>query len=150
MLARIAPSFSLLDAKHVAGIILRADGSGHNGGGTYDVLGPTGTSLGYPTVAARSGDQVVLFGVGFGPTFPGVPAGSTFSGAWPTTNSARILVGGVTSPAVVLEPSFSGLSSAGLYQVNIRIPAGLGSGELPINAIIRGAQAQTGVVIALQ
>ena len=40
--AQFAPSFSLLDAKkHVAGIILRPDGSGAYGGGTYDILGPT-------------------------------------------------------------------------------------------------------------
>jgi len=53
-LARFAPAFSLLDATHVTGIILRPNGSGTNGGGTYDILGPTGNSLGYPTVAAGS------------------------------------------------------------------------------------------------
>ena len=36
-LAPFAPSFSLLDAKHVAGIILRSDGSGAYGGGSYDI-----------------------------------------------------------------------------------------------------------------
>jgi uncharacterized protein (TIGR03437 family) len=126
-LARIAPSFSLLDAKHVAGIILRADGSGAYGGGTYDLLGPKGNSLGYPTVAARAGDLVTLFGVGFGPTFPDVPAGHAFSGALATTNSARVIIGGIDLPPVAVDPSFCGLSSAGLYQINIRIPAGLGA-----------------------
>jgi uncharacterized repeat protein (TIGR03803 family) len=42
-MAKIAPMFDLLDSKHVAGIILRPDGSGGYGGGSYDVLGPTGT-----------------------------------------------------------------------------------------------------------
>ena len=74
-LAAFAPSFSLLDGKHVAGIIIRSDGSGAYGGGTYDILGPTGSSLGYPTVAAKAGDTVELFGVGFGPTTPTVPRG---------------------------------------------------------------------------
>ena len=67
-LGRFAPSFALLDAKHVAGIIPRSDGSGTYDGGTYDVLGPSGSSLGYPTVGARAGDTIELFGVGFGPT----------------------------------------------------------------------------------
>ena len=41
MLARFAPSFNLLDTKHIAGIIIRSDGSGAYGGGTYDIIGPT-------------------------------------------------------------------------------------------------------------
>jgi len=56
-LGSVAPSFSLLDATHVTGVIVRPDGS-------YDILGPTGTSLGYPTVAAKAGDSVDLFGGG--------------------------------------------------------------------------------------
>jgi len=69
-LAPFAPSLLLLDSKHVAGIILRTDGSGAYGGGTYDIIGPTGTSLGYRTVAPRAGDTISLFGTGFGPTAP--------------------------------------------------------------------------------
>src|SRR5580658_764661 len=79
-LAPFAPSFSLLDSEHVAGLILRQDGSGAYGGGAYDVLGPTGKSLGYATVAAKAGDIVELFGFGFGPTTPAVPSGQVFSG----------------------------------------------------------------------
>jgi hypothetical protein len=33
-LARFAPSFNLLDTKHIAGIIIRSDSSGAYGGGT--------------------------------------------------------------------------------------------------------------------
>ena len=36
-LASVAPSFNLLDSKHIAAIILRSDGSGSSGGGTYDI-----------------------------------------------------------------------------------------------------------------
>lgn len=78
-LAQFGPSFFTLDGSHVAGIILRSDGSGTYGGGTYDIVGPTGTSLGYPTVAAKAGDVVELFGTGFGPTNPAVMAGRAFS-----------------------------------------------------------------------
>ena len=91
-LARFAPSFSLLDSKHVAGIIIRSDGSGAYGGGTYDIVGPTGSSLGYPTVAAKAGDTVELFGVGFGPTSPTVPAGAAYTGAAPTTNPVTLSI----------------------------------------------------------
>src|SRR6202034_3396233 len=80
-LAQFGPSFLLLDAKHVAGIILRSDGSGAYGGGPYDIIAPTGTSLGYKTVSAKASDTIVLFGTGFGPTTPAVSAGQAFSGA---------------------------------------------------------------------
>lgn len=85
-LAPSGPSFSLLDAKHVTGIILRSDLTGAYGSGAYDIVGPTGSSLGYATVAAKAGDVIELFGVGFGPTSPAVPAGHTFSGAAAATN----------------------------------------------------------------
>ena len=79
-LTQFGPSFLLLDNKHVAGIIVRPDGSGAQGGGTYDFIGPTGNSLGYATVAAKAGDTVELYAVGLGPTNPVVPAGRGYSG----------------------------------------------------------------------
>jgi uncharacterized protein (TIGR03437 family) len=133
-LSQFAPSFPLLDNKHPAGIILRADGSGAFGGGTYDVVGPTGTSLGYPTKAAKAGDSLVLFGVGFGPTTPAVPAGKPFSGAAPANNPVTFNINGTT-----VTPSFSGISSAGLFQFNITVPSGLGTGDVPITATVGGA-----------
>ena len=97
-LGPVAPSFLLLDGRHVTGIILRSNGAGAYAGGTYDILGPTGNSLGYATVAAKAGDSVVLFGVGFGPTTPAVPAGQVFSGAAQTTNMVSLLIKGVSGP----------------------------------------------------
>jgi len=144
-LGEFAPSFALLDSTHVAGIIPRSDGSGAYGGGTYDILGPTGGSLGYPTVAAKAGDSVELYGVGFGPTNPSVPAGQAFSGAAATTNPVQIAISGKT-----VLPSFSGLSGAGLFQINVTIPAGLGSGDLALVGSVAGVQTQTGVVISLR
>jgi uncharacterized protein (TIGR03437 family) len=144
-LGPVSPSFLLLDAKHVTGIILRSDGSGAYGGGAYDIIGPTGTSLGYPTVAAKAGDTVELFGVGFGPTNPVVLAGQAFSGAAETTNPVRLTIGNTP-----VTPSFAGLSSAGLYQINLTVPVGLGIGDLSLVATVAGAQTQFGVVISLQ
>ena len=144
-LAQFAPSFLLQDAKHVSGIILRSNGSGALGGGAYDILGPTGTSFGFPSVAARAGDTVTLFGVGFGPTNPAVPAGQAFSGSAPTTNSVQVLINNVS-----VTPTFAGLSSAGLYQLNVTIPAGAGTGDVSLQASVGGARTPAGVVISLQ
>src|SRR5215469_12005312 len=58
----VSPSFSVLNRRYVAGLILRSDHSGAYGGGTYDILGPTGMTFGYKTVADQPGDIVELFG----------------------------------------------------------------------------------------
>lgn len=145
ILSQYAPSFSLLDEKHVAGIILRSDGSGAYAGGTFDILGPGGNSLGYPTQAARPGDNVELFGVGFGPTTPAAQAGRSFSGAAATNSPVAVLINYVS-----VAPSFAGLSSAGLYQLDLTIPSGIGSGDVSIQATTGGALTQPGVEISLQ
>jgi uncharacterized protein (TIGR03437 family) len=144
-LAPFAPSLALLDDKHVAGIILRPNGSGAYGGGSYDIIGPTGTSLGYRTVAAKAGDTIALYAVGLGPTNPSVPSGTAFTGAAPTTNPVKVLISGTS-----VTPSFAGLSGAGLDQLNLTVPVGLGTGDVSVAALVGGLQTQSGVVISLQ
>jgi uncharacterized protein (TIGR03437 family) len=144
-MAQVSPSFFLLDAKHAAGIIIRSNGLGAYGGGTYDILGPTGNSLGYATVAAKAGDTVELFATGLGPTNPVVPAGQAYSGAAPTTNAVTLRINNLS-----VSPGFAGLSGAGLYQINLTVPAGLGTGDVSLVATVGGTQTQTGVVISLQ
>ena len=137
-LGPISPSFLLLDQTHVTGIILRS-------GGKYDILGPTGTSLGFPTVAAAAGDTLELFCVGFGPTVPVVPAGQPVTASALTTNMVQLKIGG--TPVM---PLGAGIGSAGLYQVNVTIPPGLGTGDLTLVATVGGLQTQSGIVISLQ
>jgi len=146
-LGDFGPSFSVLDGKHVAGIILRPNGTGAYGQGanSYDIVGPTGTSLGYATVAAKAGDTVELFGVGFGPTTPPVPAGAPFTGTAITTNTVGLTIGGTTVTTLG-----AGEGSAGLYQVNVMIPSGLGTGDKALLATVGGASTESGVLITLQ
>jgi len=148
-LNQYSPSFSVADTSEgvefVTGIILRSNNSGAYGGGTYDVLGPRGTSLGYPTVPAKAGDTVELFAVGLGPTTPFVPAGQAYSGAAPINSSLTLYINNV-----VVKPSFVGISSAGLYQINLTVPPGLGEGEVPIQAMIGGMQTQAQVWFSLE
>jgi uncharacterized protein (TIGR03437 family) len=144
-MAPFGPSFFLLDSKHVAAIIPRSNGSGAYGGGSYDIVGPTGTSLGYRTVAAKAGDVIELFGTGFGPTNPAVPAGHAFSGSAPTTNPITLRINNVN-----VTPAFAGESGAGLYQINLTVPSGLGTGDMALQATVGGVQTPSGVVISLQ
>jgi uncharacterized protein (TIGR03437 family) len=149
-LGTVGPSFLLLNGLHVTGIILRPDGSGSQSKGTagsYDLLGPTGSSFGYPTVAAKAGDTIELFGVGFGPTNPPVTAGKALApGVFGTaTNTIQLTINGKT-----LTPSFAGITQAGLYQFNLTLPAGLGTGDVPLLGTVAGVQTPSNVVISLQ
>jgi uncharacterized protein (TIGR03437 family) len=148
-LASVNPSFSLLDAQHVAGIILRLDGTGAfgSGPGSYDVIGPTGRTLGFQTHAVKAGDIISLFGVGFGPTDPPVPAGQVISvqGGAKLTNPVTVLIGNAP-----VTPSFAGLTQAGLYQLNLTVPAGIGSGELALVAQTGGVQTQASVILSAE
>ena len=144
--APASPAFCLLgDGKHVAGIILRADGSGAFGGGTYDVIGPLGDSLGYPTVPAKAGENIVLFGVGFGSTNPPDYIYSKSPGTAVAANPVAITIAGTSIP-----PSFAGLSSPGLFQFNLTVPTGLGIGDVPLSATVLRASTQNNVVISLR
>ena len=144
-----SPAWSLLgDDKHVAGIIVRPDGSGAygSGSGSYDIIGPTGTSLGYKTVAAKAGDTIVLFGNGFGPTSPPIPAGQAYNGT-PTTAVDDVAV---TINSHPVSSFFTGAAFPGLFQFNITVPAGLGTGDQPLSALVNGVSTPVGVMIALQ
>jgi trimeric autotransporter adhesin len=145
-LAPYGPSFSMLsDARHVIGEIATPDGSGAYGAGSYDLVGPSGT-FSFSTRPVKAGETLVLYGVGFGPTTPSVPAGKIFSGSAPVDNPVTITIGGV--PANVV---FGGITEAGLYQFNLTVPPNTGSGDQALLATtVNGAQTPLGVVVAVQ
>jgi len=143
-LAPISPSFSLLaDGVHVAGVIPTPDGTGAYGGGTYDLVGPAGV-FAFSTRPVKPGETLTLFGVGFGPTNPAVPAGKVFSGEAATINQVMISIGGV--PANV---AFEGITESGLYQFNITVP-NTGSGDQALKAVVVGIQTQLGPLVTVQ
>ena len=133
-LAPASPSFSLLDAKHVAAIILETSG--------YSIVGPTG-AFAYYTRPVLPGENLVLYGVGFGPTNPSVKAGELFASAAPTVNPVTVTIGGVQAPV-----AFAGLVGAGLYQLNVTVPE-VGPGDQPIQATVNGVQVPVGPVVTI-
>jgi uncharacterized protein (TIGR03437 family) len=147
-LAASSPSFSLLgDGHHAVGIIIDPNGGGTQGGGTYDLLGPTATGAGFRP--AKRGEPVALYGVGFGPTSPAVPPGSLYTcpaaGCASLVTLPQISVGGVS-----VTVAFGGIVSAGLYQFNFTIPSTVGSGDQTLVAIVNGQQTQSSIVIPIQ
>jgi uncharacterized protein (TIGR03437 family) len=149
-LEAFGPSFCLVgSSRYIAGIVIRNDGSGLQGGGTYDFIGPNGTSLGFPTRPVKAGDVVELYGVGFGPVNPPIPAGQlvpagTYGTALASSNIAFV-IGGIS-----VKPDFAGITEAGLFQFNLTIPAGVGSGDVAIAATAGGLQTPANILIAAQ
>ena len=142
-LAAASPCFITLgDGQHVAAIIATPDGSGTYGGGTYDLLGPTG-AFPYATRPARPGESIVLYGIGFGPTNPAVPAGAPYAGAAPTRAPVAVSIGGVSTAV-----AFAGITSAGLYQFNLTVPD-IGAGEMPLSATVSGAAIAPGGIVSV-
>ena len=93
------------------------------------------------TVAAKSGDVLIFWATGFGPTDPPTPAGAAVTGA-PKAATPSITVGGVpvTSIYAVLSPG-----SAGLYQIAVQLPDSLPAGIAVVQATIGGVPSPGGV-----
>jgi uncharacterized protein (TIGR03437 family) len=136
-----APSFSLFNSKYPAAIV-QTTGPGNSGAG-YDYIGPTG-AFPFPSRPVAAGETVILFGVGFGPTNPTVPAGQVFSGAAPCVTLPQITIGGITATV-----AFAGIIEAGLYQFNVVVP-NAGSGDQLLQASIGGQTTPAGIYITLQ
>jgi uncharacterized protein (TIGR03437 family) len=139
VLADDGPSFSLLeDNKYAAAIIPAADGS-------YAITAPAGR-FSYTTRPVVAGENLVLFGVGFGPVSPAVPAGKPFSGSAVTTSPVTITIGGVPAPV-----AFAGMTSAGLYQFNVTVPVTPTKGDQVLQATLgSGVKTSTSVYIDVE
>lgn len=145
VLAQTGPSLSLFDSKYPAAVIPTPDGSGAYGNGAYayDLLGPSGY-FSFKTRSAKVGDTVELFGVGFGPTNPGVAAGQAYNGAANSAYPVSVSIGG--TPATI---AFSGMTGGGLYQINVVVP-NVASGDQVVDASVLGVHAQPNIYIPVQ
>ena len=127
------PGFFMFPSNFVAAV--RSDGA---------FIGKAGLFAGLATVPAKPGDVLLLFGTGFGATNPPVAAGSVYSSAAPTTRPVTITIAGIDCPV-----AFAGLTGAGLYQMNVTIPAAVPNGDQPIVATINGQRTQAGALITI-
>ena len=73
--------------------------------------------------AARPGISLEIFATGPGATATPVAPGLVFSGAYSTTSTPEVTIGGTAAPG-----SYCGLIGAGWYQINLTVPGGLSAG----------------------
>jgi uncharacterized protein (TIGR03437 family) len=129
----VAPSFLLFGAtEYIAS--RHADTS---------LLGPTSLYPGSST-PAQPGEEITLYGVGFGLTTTTLVNGSAMqSGSLPAFPVCSI--GG--NPATL---AFAGLISAGLYQLNVTIPTAAANGDNPVSCTYGGFTTPAGGLITVQ
>ena len=129
----VAPAFFLQgDAKHI--VATHADGT---------LIGPTTTKGATP---AAPGEPIVLYGTGFGVTSPAAPEGQLITTPLSLVTPPTITIGGTaTGP-----PAFAGLTYAGLFQINVTVPASAASGDVPVVALVGSTASPGTAVIAVQ
>jgi uncharacterized protein (TIGR03437 family) len=131
-LANFSPALFLWQSKYA--VAQHAD---------YNAVGPPGLFPNVTTTPALPGEAVVLYGTGFGPTNPAVPAGVLTSHAVPLANPVTAQIGGIDA-----EVSYAGLAAgfAGLNQINITVPDTAPDGDLPLVLNIGGVATPTALV----
>lgn len=99
-------------------------------------------------VAAKPGDMISLWGTGFGLTSPASPEGAIVSSKATVTGTVAVSIGGVSLAAAdIVYAGLSPGSISGLYQLNVRVPAGLPDGNAKVVASVAGASTQDGLSI---
>jgi uncharacterized protein (TIGR03437 family) len=113
----------------------------------YSIAAKNGTFSGLTTVPAKPGEVITLWGTGFGPTNPAVPAGQQPKVQAPPIQSAvTVTLGGTQVP--VLGSVLSGYAAT--YQVAIQVPASMPDGEYPVVATANGAASPSNVILAVR
>ena len=87
---------------------------------------------------AKPGEVIILWGSGFGPASPAVPAGQVFTGANKLANPVTVTIRG--QPAAV---DSAGVVGAGLVQINVHVPASINNGDAAVGATVGGVATQT-------
>lgn len=112
--------------------------------GDYTVVGATTLYAGQST-PAKPGEEIVLFGNGFGPTNPAAPDGQIVSTPLNCVNMPSISFNNVAATVI-----FAGLSATGLYQFNVVVPPGTADGDIPVTAQVGGVSTTAGTIITVQ
>lgn len=91
---------------------------------------PTGAVSGVTSRPAKAGDEIVLYGIGFGSVTPDLLAGNLVQESNTLASTFSMTLGGVA----VTNVPYDGLAPGytGLYQFNIVVPATAGTGAVPL------------------
>jgi uncharacterized protein (TIGR03437 family) len=115
--------------------------------GDGSVVLPSGSTGSGASRPAKVGETITMYGVGFGPVSPSIPAGQIVKQSNTLAEKFHVLFGGV--PATI---SYAGLApgSVGLYQFNVVVP-NVGSGSaIPLTFTVANFTGQQTLYTAVQ
>lgn len=99
----------------------------------------------------QPGDVLQLYATGLGITNPVWQAGEMPSRPTNLWDMLTVTIGGTTVPATdVLYAGVVPGAISGLYQINLRVPATVGDGEVPIGLAIGGVSSPSGTTITVR
>jgi uncharacterized protein (TIGR03437 family) len=110
-------------------------------------VAPAGALAGVKSRPARSGDELELFAEGLGPTAMPYPVGQALTQPYPVADLSQVQVTVDNLPAVV---QFAGVTFAGVFQVNIRVPQLTRAGDLPVVMTVAGQSTPANVLLNFQ
>jgi uncharacterized protein (TIGR03437 family) len=107
---------------------------------------PPGLTNAVPTSRAHVGSTIIMYGVGFGPVSPSIPAGQIVTQTNNIPSSVQILFAGV--PGTV---QFAGLvaGNVGLYQFNVVVPNVAASDTVPVTFSLGGTPGTQQLIIPI-
>jgi uncharacterized protein (TIGR03437 family) len=108
---------------------------------------PSGAIAGVPSRPATAGDNITMYGVGFGSVAPNIPAGQIVQGS--NALALPFLVYFGSTEATV---TYAGLApgSVGLYQFNVTVPKLSTIGAVPLNFTLGGVAGTQQLFISTQ
>jgi uncharacterized protein (TIGR03437 family) len=108
---------------------------------------PPGSIAGVTSRRAQPGDTITLYGIGFGPVVPGIPAGQVVQQSNTLAASLQVKFG-----TTLATTTYDGLapSAVGLYQVNVVVPAIPSSDSVPLTFTLGGVAGTQTLYLAIQ
>lgn len=130
------PSFTIAGKQYVGAV--------YSDGGTFTL--PANAIPGVPSHAANVGDTIIIYGVGFGPVNPTIPAGTIAGSQNALTTPIQIFFGTTQAqvPYYGLTPGFTGL-----YQFNVVVPKVAANNATPITFSLGSVKSTQTLYIAV-
>jgi uncharacterized protein (TIGR03437 family) len=107
---------------------------------------PVNAVAGVPSRPARAGETLTLYGVGFGPVTPAIPAGQIVGGTNALTLPLVVSIGGARATV-----TYAGLApgAVGLYQTNIVVPVVAAGDAIPLTFTLGGTPGSQSLFLAV-